>query len=510
MKKIFASFLSLSLILTSCASPTPTLVAPALPPNPDLPTPPPQSDPMTTPWDDRSIFKSGLVASAQSVLDEMQGASVYHIEFTIAKNRYEITGTEEVHYTNTEDVALNEVQFRLFPNILGGEMKISNLTVDGQTTEPDYGLANSLMIVPLSAPLEIGQSIVIKMDYEVTVPQEVELNYGVLAYYDNVLALAHAYPIICVYDDEGWNAELPSQDGDIVYADAAFYLARVHAPKNLTLVTSGSKISRDEDGQTQVLTVASGPARDFYLAASPKYVEVSKTVGGVTIRSYAPREFKDGAQFALDTASKSIDVFSKRYAPYPYTEFDIVSTPTFALGIEYPGMTAITTRIYDIGGEYHGVPASMYLESVVAHEVGHQWFYNLVGNDQLDDPWLDESLTQFITLQYYADEYGKNEEDGFRAGLEERWARVEYAKIPIGKPVAYYQGLQYSPIVYGRGPLFFIALREKMGTEAFDLFIKEYTESLSWSIATPEYLQSLAERICACELDALFDEWVNS
>ena len=63
---------------------------------------------------------------------------------------------------------------------------------------------------------------------------------------DDVLALAHAYPVICVYDDEGWNAELPPQSGDIAYADAAFYLVRVHAPKGLTLVTSGSEIQRDE------------------------------------------------------------------------------------------------------------------------------------------------------------------------------------------------------------------------------------------------------------------------
>lgn len=501
MKRLFASFLSLSLLLASCTSLTPTPVSPTSSPRPDS---------MQTSWDDRSIFESGLAASEKSVLTELQGASVYHIEFTIADNLYQITGTEEVRYTNTENIQLNEVQFRLFPNILGGEMTISNLTVDGQSTTSEYQLVNSLMIVPLSTSLEVGQSIVIKMDYAVTVPQEVELNYGVLAYYDDVLALAHAYPMICVYDDEGWNAELPPQDGDITYADAAFYLVRVHAPKKLTLVTSGSEISRDEDGQTQVLTVASGPARDFYLAASSKFEEVSQTFGEITIHSYAKRDAMKGAQFALEIASKSINVFSNRYAAYPYTEFDIVATSNLALGIEYPGITAITTRIYDVDGEFRGSPTSQYMESTVAHEVGHQWFYNLVGNDQLDDPWLDESLTQFITLQYYTDQYGKNGEDGFRAGLEGRWGRVGNEKIPIGMPVASYQGAEYGAIVYGRGGLFFIALHNEMGTESFDAFLKEYTESLSWKIATPEYLKSLAEQKCSCNLDALFNEWVNS
>src|SRR5215207_1942153 len=120
MKKVFVSLLSLSLILVSCTSSQLTA------------TPPPDRDPITTPWEDRSIFKSGLVESQQSILDELDGASVYHIQFKIAEEIYNITGHQEVQYTNTETIALNEVQFRLFPNILGGKMDISNISVGEQ------------------------------------------------------------------------------------------------------------------------------------------------------------------------------------------------------------------------------------------------------------------------------------------------------------------------------------------------------------------------------------------
>ena len=497
MKKFFASFLTLSLLIASCASPAP-IAAP-------IQTP----DPLKTPWEDRSIFKSGLVESEQHVLNELKGASVYHLEFNIAEDMYHVTGTEEVRYTNNESVSLGEIQFRLFPNILGGEMQVTDLQVDGQSITPKHDLKDSLMIVPLSQALEPQQSIILQMDFAVTIPQSVELNYGVLAYFEDVLALAHAYPMICVYDDEGWNAEIPPQSGDVTYADTSFYIARVTAPKGLTLVTSGRSVSHTEADQVQTAIVASGPARDFYLAASPYFEEVSQTFGEVTIRSYARKESMDGAQFAMEVASKAIDVFSKRYAAYPYTELDIVSTPTLALGIEYPGMIAIADRIYDVAGEYRGAPASQYMEATVAHEVGHQWFYNLVGDDQLDDPWLDESLTQFATLQYYLDEYGAEGEAGFRSSLEGRWSRVENANIPIGLPVAGYNGAEYSAIVYGRGPLFFVALRDEMGAPIFDEFNKEYAATLSWGIATPEFMQSLAEKHCACELDSIFEEWVH-
>jgi aminopeptidase N len=346
------------------------------------------------------------------------------------------------------------------------------------------------------------------MSFTVTVPQSIEMNYGVLAYFEDVLALAHAYPVIAVYDDEGWNAEIPPQSGDVTYAEASFFLVKVRAPKNVTLVTSGQRLSSGEEGQSQTLSVASGPARDFYLVASPQYEEVSQTFGEITIHSYAPKDLKKGAQFALEVAARALEDFSTRYAPFPYAEFDIVATPTLALGIEYPGMIAITSRIYDVDQTYRGTPGDVYMEATVAHETGHQWFYNLVGDDQLDDPWLDESLTQFITLQYYADEYGPEGEQGFQDSLEGRWESVGQEEIPIGLPVAAYSDLEYSAIVYGRGPLFFVALREEMGTEAFDAFLKEYTETLSWGVATPEILQSLAEKHCSCDLDAIFKEWV--
>ena len=494
MRRLFVSLLSLGLVLVSCVSLQPTI--------------PPESDPVKTPWEDRSIFKEGLITSQQDILHELPGASVYHIDFHILDSLDQIKGAEEIRYTNAESVGLSEVWLRLFPNVLGGEMTIDKLTVDGQPVEPRFQLEDSLMIVVLSSPLEPGQSITLAIDFFVTVPRIVEANYGVLAYAEDVLTLAHAYPMIAVYDDEGWNAEIPSQNGDVVYADMSFFLARVTAPSAVKVIASGREVSRSQAGEVQTLIFAAGPARDFYVAASPTYEEVSQTSGELTIRSYAPRAAKKGSQMAVDVATRAVENFGARYARYPYTELDIVLTPTLALGIEYPGIIAITSRIYDVDQDYRGTPARVYMESTVAHEVGHQWFYNLVGGDQLDDPWLDESLTQFATLQYYADEYGPTGEQGFRSSLERRWESIERAKIPIGLPVNEYSGLEYSAIVYGRGPLFFVTLRETMGTEAFDAFLREYTESLSWEIATPESLQSLAEKHCACELDQLFTEWV--
>ena len=142
MKRLYILFINFSLLFVSCSVPPPGTATASV-----TITPTALPDLFDTPWEDRSIFKNGLVASEQSVLDELPDASVYHLEFNIADDLYHITGTEEVRYTNAEELALDQVQFRLFPNILGGEMTVSNLTVDGQSVTPKLELQNSLLIV---------------------------------------------------------------------------------------------------------------------------------------------------------------------------------------------------------------------------------------------------------------------------------------------------------------------------------------------------------------------------
>ena len=457
------------------------------------------------PWDDRSAFSGGLIASERAVLDQLDGASVYHIDLRVADDLVHLDGRQEVRYTNQETESLNEVCFRLFPNLLGGGTEIQTIGVNNQEVEPTYDLAGSVMRVPLSAALRPGGQAVIEMTYSVQVPTEGGGGYGVFAFEDDILVLAHFYPMIAVYDDEGWNLEMPPEQGDIVYGDSSFYVVRVSAPAAVTLVASGVEIERLAMPDRQQSTYAGGPMRDFYLAASTRYTVASKRVGETTVNSYAPSEVVGGAKTSLEHAVDALRVFGERFGTYPFTEFDVVSTQTTAFGIEYPGVIAIALRMYDPAtSEYP--PA--YLESTMAHEVAHQWFYSVVGNDQLDEPWVDEALAQYATFLYWQDLYGPSGAADYRGSWQERWARVEGADIPIGLPVRAYGGKEYGAIVYGRGPLFVEAMARMMGQETFSAFLRDYYETHKWGIATTESLKQLAEEHCDCDLTPLFEDWV--
>ena len=231
-------------------------------------------------------------------------------------------------------------------------------------------------------------------------------------------------------------------------------------------------------------------------------------VGETEVNSYFLQGSDEGAQSALNIAVDSLNSYNERFGIYPYTELDLVSTPMQALGMEYPGITAISTELYNPYGDISGTPTSVYLESAVAHEVAHQWFYNMVGNDQVDEPWVDEAIVQYVTGLYYKDMYGQGGYDGFKNSWMDRWGRVEFADTPIGLPAADYDSKAYGAIVYGKGPLFVDALAEEMGQKVFDAFLRDYFETNKWGIGTAESFKELAESHCGCDLTALFDEWV--
>ena len=463
---------------------------------------------LETPWDDFTLFQEGLVTSEQSSLENLKGASVYHMDLHISADYLMLLGHEEVAYTNQEDEPLYEIYFRLLPNCTGGTITVSGLTVDGHDISPIYEYENTALQIPLPTILQPHERTVIAMDFQVGIPQEMGGNYGLFGYFDHILVCDTFYPVIPVYDDEQWNVESPPLHGDATYFDASFYMVRITAPKEAHLITSGIEIGTIQGDTEQTSAIVAGPARDFYLAASEKFMVLSETVGETTINSYALPDYSESAESALQIGIDAVQSFNRYIGQYPYTEYDIVSTPMLAKGMEYPGIVAISLALYDPEAVISGLPSRVLLESVIAHETAHQWFYNVVGNDQVDEPWLDEAIVQYLTFVYYLDVHGARSATEYATSWQGLWDQIESQDIPIGLPSSSYAPDEYTPIIYGRGPLFMKALAKEMGQDSFDTFFREYYTLHKWGIGTTEEFLELAESTCKCDLSKFFGEWI--
>jgi hypothetical protein len=461
------------------------------------------------PWFDRDIFAEGLGSTERSSLTELEGRTLYRIELSVAEDLLSLQGVESVYYTNRENQALERIYFYLHPNRAGGEASVFNLIVDGEPVEIEYLLDRLVASVLLNDLVQPGETIRIEFDFSVRMAQEMSGNYGLFGYFEDVLLLDEFYPFIPVYDEQGWHAQTPSPNGDVTYNDASFFEVKVSLPSDLVVVASGIETGRLVEGEVQTLTFASGPARDFYMAASRRFARISVKSGETMINSYTFAEYEDPARLALETARRALEIFNQRFGPYPYTELDVLSTPMQALGMEYPGVVDIGLSLYESQSTTPSASNTMMLEATVVHEVAHQWFYNLVGNDQQGQPWLDEAMAQYAVSLYYREVYGEAEEQIIEDSWRRRWSVVNFEEIPIGQPAGAYSSLEYSAIVYGRGPIFVSTLADSMGDENFGAFLVDYIDTYRWRVVDAEDYRELAEVTCSCDLSGLFEEWVE-
>ena len=454
-----------------------------------------------TDWGDRSDFEAALIDPAE--LAHVPDADVYHLHLDLARDLRYVWGELELHFTNRGGEPLDAVVLRLLPNVLGSEMDVSGVRVNGRGVGWTLEADGSALRVHLREALEPGGSLILRADFSVEVAVEPVTAYGRLGRFEDALSLAHGYPLAAVFDEESaeWDTRIPAEYGDPLFAEVALYRVRVDAPAEVKLIGTGAKVERELLGDRQQVTFAVGPARDFYLAAVEDYVEQRLSLGPVTIRSFTPAELAFGAWHGLNVAREALALFERSYGPYPYRELDIVAIPVTAGGIEYSGVLTVANSFY--------VEPDGFFETIIVHEVAHQWFYLLVGNDQLGEPWLDEALTQYATWRYYREVRGEAAAAEFRAYLLDTWAGAGFEELPIGLPVEAYTPEEYGAILYGRGPLFFEALEGELGASLVEDILRDYAKRYRWRIATGEDLQRVAEEHCECDLTPLFDEWLR-
>src|SRR5699024_596396 len=132
---------------------------------------------------------------------------------------------------------------------------------------------------------------------------------------------------------------------------------------------------------------------------SEDFTIAQKEVDGTLVKLYYLDENPSMMKKSLEIGENSLKVFNKLFGQYPYGAYSIVMTE-FPTGMEYPGIVFISE-------DYFREELSSRLEQVIVHETAHQWWYGLVGNDQIKEAWLDESLASYSESIYYKEIYGE-------------------------------------------------------------------------------------------------------
>lgn len=374
----------------------------------------------------------------------------YTLHLVIAPASHTVTGSLRVAFT--PDVATDRLVFRLWANgpalrAHGSHLTTGAVTVDGRRAGSRMPDPTTLVI---AHPVAAGTTVSVGMRFRLLLPQNLRDR---ISQRGDAIRLGSFFPILPWVPGSGWALDPPTGiPAETSTSPVADFDVTISAPSGLGVVASGVQVSHDhwQAGAVRDFAVATGDftyVRRVVHAPSPVNLTVAIS-RGVAVN---PQQAGDDAQLAVEH-------LARLYGPYPWKTLTIAYGPDLVgEGIEYPTMI------------FQG-PDRRRL--ITAHEVAHQWFYSLVGNDQARDPWLDEGLASW-------------------AGAETSDDMPTFTNVPIpavsgghlGAPMTYWDGRGgfYFAGVYAQG----VQALNSLGSEQrIECALRRYVARNAYGIAT--------------------------
>lgn len=273
---------------------------------------------------------------------------------------------------------------------------------------------------------------------------------------------------------------------------------------------------RVEDGK-KVITFQKTPKMSTYLLyiGIGKFEEVKERIGNTDIIvATTPGKSSKGA-FALKTAKKSLD-FCQSYfnIPYMLPKLHLISVPEFAAGAmeNWGAMTFRESALHV--DEDSSIQTRRLVVEVVAHELVHQWFGNLVTMKWWNDLWLNESFATFMSYKVVDDLYPEWRpwEDFLisrtsRAMSRDSLRNTHPIDVKITSPAEIRE--IFDEISYGKGASILRMIEDYMGTENFQNGVRDYLNNYKYSNASGTELWGSLEKASGKQVKRIMREWIQ-
>ena len=189
-------------------------------------------------------------------------------------------------------------------------------------------------------------------------------------------------------------------------------------------------------------------------------------------------------------------MFNEKFANYPYSTYTVVQTEFLQGGMEFPGLVMISDAL-----EHEA-----YLE-VIVHETAHQWWQTMVGNNEIEHPFLDEGLAEYSVVLFYEKypEYDMRRKD-IISSCEKTFRLFCSITDKLDGEVntsmlrglnGYSSEYEYVNVCYVKPCIMFEYLRQSIGENKFFNGLKKYCSTYAFKNATPDDLIGAFESVGA-------------
>lgn len=348
--------------------------------------------------------------------------------------------------------------------------------------------------VPLPSPVEPGASITLEVEFVDRLPEVTERTG-----YDGSFHFAGQwFPKLARLEPDGTWASFPFHHLAEFYADYGKFDVTIDVPASYTIGASGPTSSSSVEGDRRVERHVLGDVHDFAWTAWDRFVVREAKLEGVDVKVLAPPGYEAAVERELLSVEHALRDKNARFGPYPYPVLTVVHPPAGADeagGMEYP--TLITT-----GGPWWPNHGTHEIEAVTIHELGHQWFYGLVGTHEVEWPAGDEGFNSF------ADDLALTRMFGPGGAVSLGPLRVDTIAItrrgampPFDEPIfqpawRFATGRSYAARVYAATAAALETLRNIYGPERFDTAMGVWTRQYRFRHPTPgDFFRVLGEHV---------------
>lgn len=534
----------------------------------------------------RIIIALGMVFFLKSAIAQTKGnwqqEVNYTIKVTLDDQLHMLRGSEEFVYTNNSPTTLNSLYIHLWPNAyrdkntaLAKQLMMSgkdflfrndseyhgfidslDFKADGTSLQLTYDAKHiDIALLTLNKPLAPGEKVVISTPFRVKLPSGEVSRMG---HIDQTYQITQWYPKPAVYDEKGWHP-MPYLNQGEFYSEYGSFDVSISLPENYTVGATGDLQTEREIKRLNLLAEYNGIGlrnSDIDWSNIDKHYENSESSQVMKTLRYKQSRVHDFAWFAdktfrvlkgevvlpqsersvttwamytensaelwkphsLDYLHDGILKYSQWNGDYPYNQVTAVDgTISAGGGMEYPNVTVIGN-----------VSTKEELEVVIVHEVGHNWFYGILGSNERDFGWMDEGLNTLNEMRYVAEKYPENtrlsdmaggaaKKLGFVGLSHKDEGDLMYrcmASFGVDQPIhthsADFSQANYGGVMYQKTGLVFHYLKASLGDSLFDLCMHTHFDRWKFRHPQPEDFRAVMEEVSKQNLGWLFDDLIDS
>jgi Peptidase family M1 domain len=455
----------------------------------------------------------------------------YNIKVILDDENHSLIGDITIQYINNSHDTLNFIYVHLWPNAYKNNNTAfaKQLTNQGfshffYSNNKDRGYIDSLSFsvnnkninyfldkdnidiakIELETSLIPGDSIKIHTPFYVKIPYY----YSRLGHHGNEYYISQWFPKPAVYDKDGWH-QMPYLDQGEFYSEYGDFNVDIFVPKNYIVAATGHTsqhqylegdidpfLSENNLSHYKKVSFTESNIHDFAWFASKNFVVEQRTMqlkkSGKKIRLYAYHsgEIYKKYENALEYMESAIQFYSEKCFEYPYNTCKVVISDSEG-GMEYPTITLLGYVINELD-----------FESLIVHELGHNWFYGILGSNERQLPWIDEGFNSFYELQYFQKKYTPEKYKEYYRDLGSKlvglhnlsftdFYKIHYQKLarqncemPLNLSADKYDSNNYYYNIYFKTALGINMLKDHLGEQKFDSIMQSFFQK--WQNKHPD------------------------